>query len=333
MDSTGSLTIGLLGCGVVGGGVAERIFEGIRSDGRDVRLARALVRDVAKPRTPARVRQHLTTFPEDVIDDPNVDVIVECLGGVEPAGRYVEAALRRGLPVITANKALIAERGAYLQAVASEFKAALAFEAAVGGAMPILRTLRHVAASDEILEVGGVVNGTTNAVLSAMEEGSTFDDAVRAAQRAGFAEQDPSTDLDGIDAAHKLTILAATAFGVWPKWESIARRGIREITPQDIEFARSRRCRVKLTAWARRSGASIVAAVGPTLVPLDHPFAAPHGAENVALIVAKHAGPIIVGGIGAGRAPTASAIIADLHDVLAHMTITTSPQNKETTHA
>ena len=341
MNDDGSLTIGLLGCGVVGGGVAERIFDGVRFDHRDVRLGRALVRDIAKTRTPTRVHDHLTVVAEDVLDDPRVDVVIECLGGVEPAARYVEKALRRGLPVITANKALVADRGAYLQSLASEFGATLSFEAAVGGAMPILKTLRHIVASDEILEVGGVVNGTTNHVLSAMEDGSSFDDAVKTAQRAGFAESDPSTDLDGIDAAHKLAILAATAFGVWPKWESIARRGIREITEEDIEFARSRRCRIKLTAWARRGGhnaRSVVAAVGPTFVPLDHPFAAPQGAENVALIVAQHAGPIIVGGLGAGRGPTASAIIADLHDVVARITTTTTTtttnaKKKESTHA
>ena len=317
MNAHGHITIGLLGCGIVGGGVADRILRGLSLDGARIDLGSALVRDLTKARAPAAVRPHLTNIAERVLDDPATDVVVECLGGVEPAATLVAAAMRRGLHVITANKSLLAARGAYLSALAAEHAVTLAFEAAVGGAMPVLRTVRHLAAADEIREVGGVLNGTTNFVLTALEDGRQLEDALREAQRAGYAEADPSADVDGVDAAHKLAILAAAAFGVWPACESIARRGIREISAGDVAFARSRGCRVKLVAWARRNGpASVVAAVGPTFVPDDHPFARPHGVENAALIVARHAGPITLGGPGAGRDATASAIVADLLDVL-----------------
>lgn len=311
-----SVTVGLLGCGVVGGGVADRLLSGFFADKTRVRLGGVLVRDLAKPRHPASVYPHLTNQSERVLGDPRHDVIVECLGGVEPAAQYVEAALRRNVPVVTANKALIATHGSHLTEIARAQQTALTYEAAVGGATPVLRTLRHYAATDEILEVGGIVNGTTNFVLSAMEEGLSMDDAVLAAQRAGFAEADPSTDIDGIDAAHKLAILIATAFGEWPRWESIPRRGIRDVSPGDIAQARRRGCRIKLKAWARREGAEIVAAIAPTEMPFDDHFARTQGAENVFLIVTRHAGPILVGGLGAGRAATASAIVGDLRDVV-----------------
>lgn len=316
MSTGGLATIGLLGCGVVGGGVADRLLRGITFHGRRAAVGSVLVRNLSKPRFPEGVRTHLTLDADRVLHDPLLDVLVECLGGVEPAATYVETALRRGIPVITANKAMIADRGIRLEAIAAEHRTTLAYEAAVGGAVPILRTLRHYAATDEILEVSGIVNGTTNFVLSAMEGGLGFDDAVAAAQRNGFAEADPSTDIEGTDAVHKLSILAATAFGSWPRWQSIARRGIAGIGPDDVEYARQRRGRIKLAAVARRTGSSFVAGVGPTFVPQDHPFAQANGAENVFTIVARNAGPIVIGGLGAGREPTASAVIGDLLDVL-----------------
>jgi homoserine dehydrogenase len=336
LDTDESIVIGMLGCGVVGGGVADRVLSGITFRAGRLRLGGVLVRDLSKPREPSRVRQHLTTDAERVLNDANIDILVECMGGVEPAAKHVESALRRGIHVVTANKALIADRGARLTAIAGEYGVALRYEAAVGGAIPVIRTLEHLAECDEILEVGGVINGTTNFVLSAMEGGRPLEQAVRDAQRAGFAESDPSTDLEGIDAAHKLAILSATAFGAWPRWESIARRGIREITLDDVEYARSRGCRIKSAAWARRiDRIAIVASVGPTLIPIDHPFAAPRDAENVVLAIARHAGPIILGGVGAGREATASAIIGDLADILRELGRKNSgaPDNEETRYA
>jgi homoserine dehydrogenase len=319
-----SALVGLLGCGVVGGGVADRLLSGFSVGATTVRLGGVLVRNLAKPRFPESVYPHLTDHAERVLNDSRHDAIVECLGGVRPAADYVEAALRRGLPVVTANKALIAVHGARLTELADAMRTPLAYEASVGGAIPVLRTLRHLASVDEILEVGGIVNGTTNFVLSAMEDGLSMEDAVLAAQRAGFAEADPTTDIDGIDAAHKLAILIATAFGEWPRWESIPRRGIRDVTPDDIARARRHGRRIKLKAWARREGAEIVAAIAPTEIPVDDHFAQTRGAENAFLIMARRAGPVLIGGLGAGRDATASAIIADLRDVFARASSSTN---------
>jgi homoserine dehydrogenase len=190
------------------------------------------------------------------------------------------------------------------------------YEAAVGAATPVLRTLRSVAGADEIHEVGGILNGTTNYILCKLEKGATYLEALDAAQHEGFAEADPSNDVDGADAAQKLTILIAAAFGCWLPWESVPRRGIRDVGPDDIALARRLGCRLKLVATAKRTpGGAIVARVAPTYVPAEHPFAAPQGVENIVRIDARHAGPIIVGGLGAGRAATASAIISDLADI------------------
>lgn len=316
MDTDGSLIVGLLGCGVVGGGVADRLLRGFTVDSVRVQLGSVLVRDLTKRREPAGVHPHLTTTAERVMDNPRADVIVECLGGLEPAGRYVEAALQRGQPVVSANKTLIAERGERLEAIARVRRTTLAYEAAVGAGIPVLDTLRELSSTDQILAVGGVINSTTNFVLSQMEHGGSMNEAVAAARRAGFAEPDPINDLEGIDSAQKLSILASIAFGRWLNWKSIARRGILRVSETDVQRAAARGCSLKLVARARRYGNTIRASVGPTCVPRDHPFAAPRGPENVFLISALHAGPIVIGGVGAGRKATTSAIISDLRDIV-----------------
>lgn len=311
------MVIGLLGCGVVGGGVADRVLRGPVVHGLTLSLARVLVRDLAKPRTPESVKPHLTTSALDVMCDSKVSVIAECIGGLEPAGEYVESALRDGKHVVTANKALIAERGAHLSAVAAARGVALRYEAAVGGAIPVVRTLRQLAEVDEITEVGGVINGTTNFILSAMEEGAELADALGEAQRYGFAEADASTDLEGVDAAYKLAILAATAFGAWPAWRSIARRGISDVSKGDLAQARRDGTRLRLVAYARREKEGIAATVTPAFVPLNHPFAAPQGVENVVRIVGRCTGPVLMAGLGAGRDATASAVLSDVSDIAA----------------
>ncbi len=307
--------------------MAERLLAGPTVYGLPLSLARVLVRDLAKPRTPARVKPHLTTSALDVICDSRVSVVAECIGGLEPAGEYVESALRDGKHVVTANKALIAERGERLRAIARARGVELRYEAAVGGAIPILRTLRQLAEVDEIVEVGGVINGTTNFILSEMEEGVRLEAALRKAQRQGFAESDAGNDLDGIDAAHKLTILIASAFGVWPQWRSLARRGIRNIGFGELEHAKQNGWRLRLVACARKCEAhtdlkvrgytqsGIAAVVTPAFVPEHHPFAAPRGVENVVRIVGRHTGPVVLSGLGAGRAATASAVLSDITDI------------------
>jgi homoserine dehydrogenase len=312
------LTVGLLGCGVVGGGVAHRILSGTRLHRSDLVLGRVLVRDLHKDRFPADVRSHLTDDAALVLCDPEVDVVVECMGGIAPTLAYVEIALRAGKHVVTANKALVAAYGARLAELSAARGAQFLYEATVAAAAPVVRTVRNIAAADEIREVGGILNGTTNYILSGLEKGSTYAEALEAAQRDGFAEADPASDVDGIDAAQKLTILSAAAFGAWLPWESIPRRGIREVGPDDIALARRLGCRLKLVASARREASgTITASVAPTYLPNDHPYAAPHGVENVVRVDARHAGPITIGGLGAGRAATASAIVFDLAEIAA----------------
>ena len=312
-----AVVVGLLGCGVVGGGVADRLLNDSPVRGATLDLARVLVRDLTKRRFPEAVRDHLTTSATDVLEDARVEAVVECIGGVHPAFAYVEAALRLGKHVITANKALVAEHGEFLSALAENAGLDFRYEAAVGGAMPVIRSLRHLASIDEITEVSGVVNGTTNFILTEMENGAAFDDALRDAQRDGYAESDASYDVDGIDAAQKLAILCAAGFGIWPKWDAIERRGIRAIRTGDVALAKRLGCRVKLIVRARREGRNIRASVAPELVSFDHPFAAARGAENVIRVTAKHAGPLLISGIGAGRSATASAIFSDLADTIA----------------
>jgi homoserine dehydrogenase len=312
------LTVGLLGCGVVGGGVAHRILSGARLHGAELSLGRVLVRDLYKERFPAEVRPHLTDDAALVLCDPEVDIVVECMGGIAPTLAYAEIALRAGKHVVTANKALVASYGARLSEASSARRSVFRYEATVAAAAPVVRTVRTIAAADEIREVGGILNGTTNYILTNLEKGATYAEALEAAQRDGFAEADPASDVDGIDAAQKLTILAAAAFGTWLPWESVPRRGIREIGPDDIALARRLGCRLKLVASARReTSGTISASVAPAYLPSDHPYSAPHGVENVVRIDARHAGPITVSGLGAGRAATASAIMFDLADIAA----------------
>lgn len=317
VDADGRLVIGLLGCGVVGGGVAERLRSPFITAGRPLRLGRVLVRDLARPSRQAHLRAHLTTDARRVLEDPEVDIIVECIGGIEPAGRLVEGALRRGRHVVTANKELIADRGGRLKAIAAERSVCLLFDAAVGGVAPMVRTVECIASSDRILEVGGILNATTNFILGALERGMDLDAALRAARASGIAEADASDDLDASDAARKLAILATIAFGATIDWRSIARDGIGGIDPGEVRSARRKGRRVKLVAWARRTGDAVTASVGPISLPLEHPLASPNGAENLALIVAERSGRIAIGGLGGGREPTASAVVADVIEVAA----------------
>ena len=318
IDTRTKLTVGLLGCGVVGGGVAHRILSGLRLHGVDLALGRVLVRDLHKDRFPADVRSHLTDDAALILCDPEVDVVVECMGGIAPTLAYVEIALRAGKHVVTANKALVASYGARLTELSGARGVLFRYEATIAAAAPVVRTVRTIAAADEIREAGGILNGTTNYILTGLEKGATYREALEAAQRDGFAEADPASDGDGIDAAQKLSILAAAAFGTWLPWEAIPRRGIREVGPDDIALARRLGCRLKLVASARReTSGTITASVAPTYLPSDHPYSAPHGVENVVRIDARHAGAVTIGGLGAGRAATASAIIFDLSDVAA----------------
>jgi homoserine dehydrogenase len=297
--------VGLLGCGVVGTAVARRLLAGHPGLLRGV-----AVKDARKPRDVA-----WPSFVEDpfaVVDDPSVTLVVECIGGVRLARELVLRAIAHGKDVVTANKELIAQDGPWLRAFAARTGATLHYEAAVGGAIPILRAIETSLADEPILEVGGVLNGTTNFVLSQMEAGATYAAALAEAQQRGFAEADPRNDVEGFDTAHKLTILASLAFRRPVALGDLARRGITSIVPEDLALAAERGWRLKLVALARRSGSGIAAGVSPMYVARTHPFARPSGAENIVRVVGADSGPLEFFGLGAGGAASASSVVGDI---------------------
>jgi homoserine dehydrogenase len=251
-----------------------------------------------------------------VVDDPNVSVVVECIGGVRLARELVLRAIAHGKDVVTANKELIAHDGPWLRAFAARTGATLHYEASVGGAIPILRALETSLADEPVLEVGGVVNGTTNFVLSQMEAGASYGDALAEAQRRGFAEADPRNDVEGLDAAHKLAILATLAFGGPVNPAALPTRGISAITPADVALAAERGWRLKLIALARRTDGGIEAAVTPAYVARSHAFARPDGAENVVRVVGANSGPLEFFGLGAGGAASASSVVGDIMNAI-----------------
>ncbi len=297
--------VGLLGCGTVGSGVARRLLASHPG----------LIRGIAvrDPRKPRDVAWHdFAGDPFDVVDDPSVRVVVECIGGLGLARELVLRAIARGKDVVTANKDLIATEGPWLAAFAARTGASLRYEAAVGGAIPIVRALAGSLADEDVFEIGGVLNGTTNFVLDAMESGAEYAEALAEAQRLGFAEQDPRSDVDGHDAAHKLAILAGLAFKRPAVSAGLARRGIGGISRDDVRAGAERGLRLKLVAVARRSGDAVEAGVTPAFVPESHPFARPRGAENVVRVLGRGCGPLVFSGFGAGGDATASAVVADV---------------------
>lgn len=307
--------IGLLGCGTVGASVARRLLA------LHPQLVRAIaVRDPHKPR--AVEWADFESDPFEVVDDPAVRVVVECIGGVGLARELVLRAIARGKDVVTANKDLIATEGPWLAAFAARTGASLRYEAAVGGAIPIVRAMAGSLANEDVLEIGGVVNGTTNFILDAMSDGAGYDEALAEAQRLGYAETDPRADVDGHDAAHKLAILAGLAFHRPSVSGRIARRGIGALTAEDVRAGAERGWRLKLLAVARRveeppaaegdRALVVEAGVTPAYVPADHPFARPRGAENVVRVVGAGCGELLFAGTGAGGDPTASAVVADV---------------------
>lgn len=315
--------VGMLGCGTVGGGVArlldERAAELAARAGGPLRLAAVAVRDLGKARGPGLGGARLTTSPEEVVRDPQVHVVVELMGGAEPARSLVLEALGAGKPVITANKLLLAHHGPELFARARAAGVDLAFEGAVGGGIPVVRTLRDALASDRVTRLSGILNGTSNYVLTRMQrEGLAFDEVLREAQRLGYAEAEPSLDVDGHDAAHKLVVLAALAFGAELPPGDVPTAGLRALAPIDHAAAERFGYVVKPLAVAEALDAGSVAMrVGPTLVPRDGLLAGVGGVLNAVLVEGEALGPCLLSGPGAGAGPTAVSVVADLLDVVA----------------
>lgn len=314
-----SVGIGLVGCGTVGTAVARRLLAQ-RQDIEAGAGVRYELRAIAV-RSPERIR---STIPRELFiadarslaADSAVDVLVECAGGTGDIAEIVEGALERGAHVVTANKDLIATQGPRLQAISAACGGTLSYEAAVCAAIPIVRVLSHSLAGDEIRCIAGIVNGTTNAILCAMENGSDYAQALADAQLRGYAEADPSSDVDGHDAAHKLALLAQLGFRCNVVSQQITRRGISHITTRDIARARALGRRIRLIAAAKKTQRGICAQVAPLLVPEDHPFAQTCGAQNALRIVARDAGTLLLCGEGAGGASTASAVVGDVMTAL-----------------
>ncbi|MGO8825922.1 MAG: homoserine dehydrogenase [Acidimicrobiales bacterium] len=311
----------LLGCGNVGGALAEILLTraddvaartGIRLD-----LVGIAVADPDKPRAPAIDRDLIGTDAAALVARDDVDVVVELIGGLHPAHELIEAALRSGKPVVTGNKALLATAGAELAEVAAAAGVDLLYEAAVAGAIPVIRPLRESLAGEQILRVMGIVNGTTNYILTRMEEqGDSYDDVLRDAQELGLAERDPTADVEGHDAAAKAAILASLAFGSDIVDADVHREGITGVSAADVAYASRLGYSVKLLAIAELvdGGPEISVRVHPAMVPRAHPLAAVRGAFNAVFVEGAVSGELMLYGRGAGGGPTASAMLGDLVD-------------------
>ena len=311
--------IGVLGCGNVGSALVRLIHE--HADviearaGVPLEVTRVAVRDTSKDRGLPLPARCFTDDPGEVVGDPEVDIVVEVIGGIEPPRALIVEALMGGKPVVTANKELIASYGRELFETAEGAGVDILFEASVGGGIPLIRPLRESLAGDRIRRVMGIVNGTTNYILTRMADaGATFSDALDEAQRLGFAEPDPTADVDGFDAAAKAAIIASIAFGARVVTGDVYREGIRDITADDIQSAADLGYVVKLLAVAEDLDGEVAVRVHPAMVPLRHPLASVRDSFNAVFIEGDAVGELMLYGRGAGGAPTASAVLGDLVD-------------------
>lgn len=323
------VNVGLLGLGTVGGGTVNVLrrnaHEITRRAGRGIRVSCAAARD--RPRDCNVEGIRFSRDPYSVVDDPDVQIVVELIGGVELARELILRAIANGRHVVTANKALIARHGNELFAAARARGVMVAFEAAVAGGIPIIKAIREGLAGNRIEWLAGIINGTCNYMLSAMrEEGREFDEALVEAQRLGYAEADPAFDVDGIDAAHKLTILASIAFGIPLQFDRLHVEGIRYITRTDVVYAEELGYRIKHLGFARATAQGIELRVHPTLIPHRRLIANVDGVMNAVLVNGDAVGPTLYYGAGAGAEPTASAVVADLVDVV--RALTSDPENR-----
>jgi homoserine dehydrogenase len=323
--------IGLLGLGTVGGGtvnvLARNRDEIARRAGRAIEVVHASARDLAKARICSLDGITLTDQPEAVVDDPQVSIVVELMGGTDLARDLTLRAIDAGKHVVTANKALVALHGNEIFDAARRHGVMVAFEAAVAGGIPIIKALREGLAGNRIEWIAGIINGTGNFILSEMrDKGRDFDDVLAQAQSLGYAEADPSFDVQGIDAAHKLAILAAIAFGKPLAFDKVYTEGIDQITPEDVHHAGQLGYRIKHLGIARRTREGVELRVHPTLIPERRLIANVNGVMNALLVMADAVGPTLYYGAGAGAEPTASAVVADLVDVV--RALTTDPNNR-----
>ncbi len=314
-----SVGVGLLGAGTVGGTLIRRLVadrDAIEAKtGLVLDVRRVAVRDPAKQRAFNLPDGVVTADPRRVVDDPSVQLIVEVMGGREPAGDLVLSALSAGKPVVSANKELIAARGPELIKAAENRGVPFLFEAAVGGGIPIIRPLSETLAGEPITRVMGIVNGTTNFILTRMEQdGTGYAEALAEAQALGYAEPDPTADVSGADAAAKTAILASLAFGAWVGIDDVYHEGIEALLPADLQYAADLGYVVKLLAVAERTELGVGARVHPMMLPADHPLAPIHGPTNAIFIEGPSVEQLLFAGPGAGGEPTATAVLGDVID-------------------
>jgi homoserine dehydrogenase len=315
-----AMRVGLLGCGHVGAAVARMLHENSgeieRRAGRRIEVSRVAVRDVAKDRSVPVSPDLFTDDAAGVVRDPDIDVVVEVMGGLEPTRSLLLDAFDAGKPVVTANKELLAAQGKELFDAAAKAGVELLYEAAVGGGIPLIRPLREHLAGDRIVRFMGIVNGTTNYILTRMtEDGASLAEAVAEAQSLGYAEADPTADVGGFDAAAKAAILATIAYDVPVGVADVHREGIENVSAADIGFARQLGFVVKLLAVAEAVGEEVSVRVYPAMIPADHPLASVRESFNAVFIEGQRVGPLMLYGRGAGGDPTATSVVGDIIDI------------------
>ena len=319
MDKS-SINVGLLGWGTVGTGVSKILVNQneliSQNAGVHLRLTRIVKRTLPTSNTEFQLPSEcFTTEPAEVVDNPDIDIVVELIGGVTDARRLIVQAIRNGKHVVTANKALLAEHGFELFQLASKQKVSLNFEASTAGGIPIIKTLKESFAANRIQSIYGIINGTCNYILTQMhEKGADFDEVLQEAQTLGYAEADPMLDIEGIDAAQKLTLLTALAYGFNIPLRDVYTEGITRITQKEIQHAHELGYAIKLLAIAKQNKDKIEARVHPTMVPVRSMLANVGGAFNTVCVIGDAVGPTLFYGQGAGEMPTASAVVADIID-------------------
>lgn len=319
------IQVGILGLGTVGTGTIEVLRrnreEIARRAGREIKVTHATARDLAKPRTVSLDGIKLVADAKTIVSDPNIDIVCELIGGDTFTKELVLQAITNGKHVVTANKALLAVHGNEIFAAAQKHKVAVAFEAAVAGGVPIIKALREGLTANRIEWIAGIINGTSNFILSEMRaRGASFESVLKEAQAKGYAEADPTFDIEGIDAAHKLTILSAIAFGVPVQFDKAYTEGISRLTDKDIKYAEQLGYRIKLLGISRHVEAGIELRVHPTLIPAKRLIANVEGVMNAILVKGDAVGATMYYGRGAGAEATASAVVADLVDVTRMLT-------------
>lgn len=315
-----AIAVGIIGLGTVGRGTVNILLKNkdiIRErTGFDIVIKRIADLDIVRDRGIKLPDGILTTKADDILSDPEIDIVVELIGGIKPAKDFILQAIRNKKHVVTANKALLATEGSEIFMDAEKHGAEIGFEASVAGGIPIIKIIREGLVANRVLNVYGIINGTSNYILTSMtEERIEFPDALREAQRLGYAEADPTFDIEGIDSAHKLTILASLAFDIPLSYNDVYKEGITKVTPQDIEFASELGYKIKLLAIAKAVDGEVELRIHPTMVPVDYLISKVDGVFNAIYVEGDAIGSTLYYGRGAGDMPTGSAIVSDIVDI------------------